>query len=484
MATQKFRHKLTAIFNADTLGRLKEVALKYWKATPTAIKAIATIVIALNAGWQLYSRLTPSIEVTPKEKMVPSVSKVEVASKEKMAFPLPNVPSIAVLPFVNMSGDPKQEYFSDGITENIITALSKLPSLFVIASHSTFTYKGKPVKAPQVAEELGVRYVLEGSVQKADDRVRITAQLIDALKGYHLWSERYDRKIKDIMVMQDEITMKILDAAQVKLTAGEDARLRAKGTTNLEAYLKLMQARQYMLFLNRENIALARQSTEEAIALDPHYSTAYATLSAIQTREIILGVYKNPRAASEQAVMLGEKAITLDGSNALAHAALGMAYLLLKEHDKAISEGEKAVSLDPNSAIAYFSLGSALNYAARPQEAIPFLKKSLRLSPIPVDTSTLIILGTAYRQLGEYEEAVASYKRALQLYGADDLLAHLSLAIAYAMMGHEKEARADAAKVLRIDPTFSVESYARMAPYKDQKAINDYVSAMHRAGLK
>jgi len=161
-----------------------------------------------------------------------------------------------------------------------------------------------------------------------------------------------------------------------------------------------------------------------------------------------------------------------------------MASLLLKKHDKAISEGEKAVSLDPNSAIAYFSLGSALTAAGRPQDAIPFLKKSLRLSPIPVDTSTLMSLGTAYRQLGEYEEAVASYKKALHLYGADDLIVHLSLAVAYALMGHEKEARAEAAEVSRIDPTFSVESYARMAPYKDHKVIDDVVSAMRRAGLK
>ena len=301
--------------------------------------AILIVVIAAVAVWRLYLQSTPR----PRE----------VASKDKMAFPLPDKPSIAVLPFVNMSGDPKEEYLSDGITEDIITALSKLQSLFVIARNSTFTYKGKAVKVPQVAEELGVRYVLEGSVQKAGDRVRVTAQLIDALKGYHLWSERYDRELKDILVMKDEITMKILAAIQVKLTAGEDARLRVKETTNLEAYLTLMQARQYMQILNKENYALARRLTEQVIAMDARYAAAYATLCRVQTNEVVLGVYKNPRTALEEASKLGEKAITLDDSNAFAHAVLGIAYVWLKEYDKAIAEAEKAVSLDPNSAYAY-----------------------------------------------------------------------------------------------------------------------------------
>jgi adenylate cyclase len=201
-------------------------------------------------------------------------------------------------------------------------------------------------------------------------------------------------------------------------------------------------------------------------------------------REVVLGVYKNPREALEQAVKLGEKAITLDDSNSLAYATLGETYVWLKEHDKAISEAEKAVSLDPNSAYAYFVLGSVLTWAGRPQEAIPFFKKSLRLSPIPIDSGTLNRLGHAYRQLGQYEEAVASLKKALQLYGADHLVAHLVLASTYAQMGREKEARAEAAEVMRIDPKFSVESYARRVPFKDQKAIDDYVSALRKAGLK
>jgi adenylate cyclase len=448
----------------------KKAKPRQWQRATIGLVVAVIVVVAAVAIWQLYLR--------------PTRPPVEVASKEKMAFPLPDKPSIAVLAFVNMSDDPKQEYLADGLAEEIINGLSKCPHIFVIARNSSFTYKGKPVKVQQVAEELGVRNVLEGSLRKTGDKVRITVQLIDALTGQHLLSERYDRELKDILVMQDEITMKILDAVQVKLTAGEDARLRAKGTKNLEAYLKLMQAGQYMQSFNKENFALARQLTEKAIALDPQYAVAYATLCRVQLGEVVLGVYKNPREALEQAVELGEKAITLDDSNSLAHANLARTYAWLKEHDKAISEAEKAVSLDPNSAYAYHALGSVLDWAGRPQEAILFIKKSLRLSPIPIDTTTLMRLGGAYRQLGQYEETVTTYKKVLQLYGTDHLMAHVALVSTYALMGREKEAHAEAAEVMRIDPKFSLESYARRLPYKDQKNIDDVVSALRKAGLK
>jgi adenylate cyclase len=226
----------------------KKVKPRQWQMATMGLVVVVIVVVAAGAIWRLYLRPVPPL--------------VEVASKEKMALPLPDKPSIAVLPFANMSDDPKQEYLADGFAEEIINGLSKCPHILVIARNSSFTYKGKPVKVQLVAGDLGVRNVLEGSLRKTDDKVRITVQLIDALTGQHLFSERYDRELKDILVMQDEITMKILDAVQVKLTAGEDARLRTKGTKNLDAYLKLMQARQYMLFFNKENYALARQLTE------------------------------------------------------------------------------------------------------------------------------------------------------------------------------------------------------------------------------
>jgi len=215
--------------------------------------------------------------------------RVVVAGKEKTALPLPEEPSLAVLPFDNISGDPEQEYFSDGLTEEIITALSKVDKMFVIARNSTFSYKRKPVKVQQVGEELGVRYVLEGSVRKAGDRARITAQLIDALTGHHLWAERYDRDLKDIFALQDEITMKIVTALRVKLTEGEQARLYDRGTENLDSFLKVLQGWQRFFRFNRDDNFVARQMFEEAITFDLKNPSAYAMLAWTHQMDVWYG---------------------------------------------------------------------------------------------------------------------------------------------------------------------------------------------------
>ena len=383
-----------------------------------------------------------------------------------------------------MSEDPKQEYFSDGLTENIITALAKSEHLFVIARNSSFTYKGKPVKVQQVAEDLGVRYVLEGSVQKAGDRVRITAQLIDALKGHHILSERYDRDLKSILDLQDEVAMKVLTAVQVKLTSGETARIRARGTKNLDAFLKVWQAAEYKAgAFNKERVQRAMQLIEEAIALDPEYANAYATLCTAHFDLVILGASDSPKESLQRAVELGKKAVALDESNSHAHACLAFPYMYLRQFDKAIGEAEKGVSLGPNSASAYFALGSVLSVVGRHQEAIPILQKSLRLSPIPVHSQVLGILGSSYSLTGQHEEAVAIFRKQLQLYGADHLLAHLGLAATYVWMGREKEARSEAAEILRIDPKFSLERF--MKGYaRDQSSKDRLAEALRKAGLK
>jgi adenylate cyclase len=251
---------------------------------------------------------------------------MEVASVEKMAYPLPDKPSIAVLPFNNLSGDPEQEYFSDGLTEEIIAALSSVPKLFVIARNSTFTYKGKPVKVQRVAEELGVRYVLEGSVRKAGDKIRITAQLIDALNGHHLWSKRYDRNLSDIFALQDEITKNIITAMQVRLTTGEEVKAAAKGTNNLEAYLKFLKANELLDRINPESNALAKQLAEEGIALDPEYAWAYYALGRTNTMDVWLGTTKSPKQSIAKAMELFQKAIALDNSFAEAYSRLGFLY--------------------------------------------------------------------------------------------------------------------------------------------------------------
>jgi adenylate cyclase len=401
---------------------------------------------------------------------------------EKPPLPLPDKPSIAVLPFVNMSGDPEQEYFSDGLTEEIITALSKVPKLFVIARQSSFTYKGKSISIPTVGRELGVKYVLEGSVRKAGDKVRITAQLIDAKTNHHLWAERYERELKDIFAVQDEITMKIITAMQVKLTEGEQARVVGKGTDNIEAYAKLIEARGHIIRLNKHDNILARQKAEEAIALDSDYAVAYAILSTTHWLDVMLGSSKSPRQSMGQAMELAQKAISLDDSVAMAHSSLGLIYTLRGQYEKGISECERAVALEPNNESAYRFLGLALRYADRREEAIPVYQRAIRLSPIPKST-TLFGLGLAYIFTGRYEEGVAACKKAVDIQ-PNNILAQVNLTFAYTVSGREEEARATAAQVLRLDPDFSVARFAKKTlKYKNKSDTERFVVALRKAGL-
>jgi TolB-like protein/cytochrome c-type biogenesis protein CcmH/NrfG len=419
--------------------------------------------------------------VQEKPGAIPPRPPIEAASREKMAFLMPDKPSIAVLPFVNMSDDPKQEYFSDGITEEIITALSKVPNLFVIARNSTFTYKGKPVKVKQVSEELGVRYVLEGSVQKSGDRVRITAQLIDALSGHHLWAERYDRDLKDIFALQDEITMKVITGLQVELTAGEMAGMIAKGTKNIDAFIKYVQAYELMTRLTKEGNAQAKKILEEAIALDPEYSRLYMGLAQTHFYDVWLGTTEFPDQSLARAFELAQKAISLDDSNAAAHGTLGQIYVMKRQYDKAIAECERAVSLDPNSAENIFRLGFVLNYAARADEAIPYLQNAIRLNPLPTATY-FVILAISYRDSGQYEKAIEACKKALQRE-PNTQFAYIHMAVSYIRLGQEKEARAAAAEILRINPKFSLERYAKIVPFP-QPVVDLVIEDLRKAGLK
>jgi adenylate cyclase len=412
----------------------------------------------------------------------PSAPPMEVASVEKMAFPLPDKPSIAVLPFNNLSGDPEQEYFSDGMTEQIITGLSKISSLFVIARNSTFAYKGQPVKIQQVSEELGVRYVLEGSVQKSGDKVRINAQLIDAIQGDHLWSETYDRVLKDIFAVQDDITQKILTALQVELTRGEQARAFAIGTDNLEAYLKYLQAHEKWIQMNKESNALARQLAEESIALDPNFAVVYLTLASTHMMDVFLGSSKSPKDSIKQAMELNKKAMALDDSLANAYSQLGLLYTMTRQHDKGVAEAERGVELNPNSASAHDLLGMTLSYAGRPEEAIPVFKKAIRLEPF-APSKYYYHLGGAYLRTGQCDEAISACEEAVRR-GSNTPAAYRSATVAYSICGREEEARAAAAEVLRINPKFSLGSYAKTLPYKNKADIDLIIGALRKAGLK
>jgi adenylate cyclase len=427
------------------------------------------LVVGVYAVWNFYMR-----------------PDVEPAFVEKMAFPLPEKPSIAVLPLDNLSGDPKQEYFSDGLTEEIITGLSKVPQLFVIARNSTFTYKGKAVKKAvkiqQVAEELGVQYVLEGSVRKAGDRVRITAQLIDALTGHHLWAERYDRGLKDIFALQDEITIKIITALRVKLTTGDEARLTAKGTENLQAYLKFLKARESFFTQTKEGNIQARRLVKEVIEQDSEFPTAYALLGATHWMDVIYGSSEFPRESLKRAFELTQKAIALDDSHATAHSLLGWLYLFMKrQYDKAIAECERAVSLAPSSAMTNIWMAGVLTYAGRHEEAVRYSEQALRLNPLP-EGWYFRFLGYTYFGVGQYEDAIAAYKKALNR-APNDIIAHLALTTAYSWANRLEEARAQAAEVLRINPEFSVKQRARTLPYKNQADLERYLDGLRKAGL-
>jgi len=400
-----------------------------------------------------------------------------------MAFPLPSKPSIGVLSFTNMSGDPKEDFFGDGIAEEIITALSKSPKLFVIARNSTFVYKGKPVSIKQVAEELGVQYVLEGSFRKTDDKVRITAQLIDALSGHHLWAERYDRDLKDVFAVQDEITVKITSALNVKLTDGEIALMLGKSTKNLEAYLKLIQARESMLQGNKENIALSRKLTEEAISLDPQCAMAYGLMASIYFYDVFLSPSQSPGESTAKGIEMAQKSIALDKNLAWPHGALVTLYVLKKDYDKALSEGEIALALEPNSALSYMFLGQGLFFSSRYDEAIAAFEKAIRLSPFP-PPAVLRGLGYALRDVGRYEEAVAVFKKLLQKW-PDHIMGQVGLAATYSMMGRDAEARAQAKEILRIDPNFSLDTFSKRPLSVKNKADHDrYIDALRKAGLK
>jgi adenylate cyclase len=438
-----------------------------WQRAALAVVIAILVVAGGVAIWKTYRPSTPP---------------TEVASVEKMAFPLPDKPSIAVLPFNNLSADPEQEYFSDGLTDEIIATLSKVPKLFVIARNSTFTYKGKPVKVQQVSEELGVRYVLEGSVRKGGDKIRITAQLIDALNGHHLWAEQYDRNLDDIFAVQDEITKKIITAMQVKLTEGEQARAVEKGTNNLEAYLKYLQAHEYWRRFNPESNALAKQLAEEAIALDPEYAWPYWVLGKAHTVDVWLGTSKSPKASMAKSRELMQKAIALDDTFAEAYAALGYLYSMTRQHDKALALGEKAVALNPNSAQAHMRYGKILTFAGRYEESIPELKIAIRLNPIPPNLY-LYSLGISYCWTGQYEEAIKWCEKAVR-QEPNSLFARLFMTMAYSFSGRDEEARVEAAEVLRIHPKFSLENFAKRAGYKNQEDLERFIVALRNAGLK
>jgi TolB-like protein len=395
---------------------------------------------------------------------------------------LPDKPSLIVLPFVNMSKDPDQEYFSDGLTETLTGDLSKLSSLFVIARNSAFTYKGKAVKVQDVSKEMGVRYVLEGSVQKADQQVRITVQLIEATTGYHLWSEQYDRPLKDIFALQDEIVQRIVTTLKLQLTLQEQGYSARKRTNNPEAYDYFLRGAEYQYRFTKEANGQARQMLERAIALDPQYAGAYAWLGWTYRIDGFLQWSQDPQQDLERAFALAQRARALDDSLPDVHQLLSVLYLWQKQHERAIAASERAIALDPNDAGAYFGLGFALGFAGRTAEAISTLEKAMRLNP-QYPANYVVALGFAYQMARQYAEGIAVYKRALTR-NPDILFAHLNLAIIYSELNREEDAHAEVAEIQRLSPGYSLEGYRQRWPIKDPAVLERYITALRKAGLK
>ncbi len=410
---------------AHRVIKAKKAVSKTWR---NVVMVVATVLVVGTAMaiWNLYFRPAPP---------------VEVASVEKMAFPLPDKPSIAVLPFTNMSDDPKQEYFSDGITDDLITDLSKLKGLFVIARNSMFTYKGKSVMVKQVAEELGVQYVLEGSVRRAGKQVRINAQLIDATTGGHLWAERYDGKMDDVFALQDRITRKIVGALAVKLTAGEKKQVARKETDSAEAYDAFLKGLAHYWRDTREDFVQAVPYLEKAVELDPNYSRAYAALAAVYWRSArrkwhsSLGlVYYEAWEKAKQYLQEAMKDPT-----PLAHLVTSDMYRREGRFQESITEATRAIVLDANDPVGYVALARALIMAGSPAEGADSMKKAGRLDPHYPPTY-LKTLGLAQFGMERFKEAAASLEQATKL-NPDDEWGFLFLAAAYGQLGREQEAK-------------------------------------------
>jgi adenylate cyclase len=394
---------------------------------------------------------------------------------------VPHKPSIAVLPFTNMSGDAEQEYFSDGMTEDLITDLSKISALFVIARNSTFAYKGRSVRVQEIGRDLGVRFVLEGSIRKAGNRVRITAQLIDASSGGHLWAERFDRELTDIFATQDEVVEKIVAALSVNLTQGEAQRLRRRGTASVEAYETWLRARELLSRSTREAIAQAKAIYRRAIEIDPNFAAPHAGLSLATISEYVSDWAADPDEALDEAERWARRALELDDQEPVSHMALGNVMLWRRNHDGALAEFGRMIALDPNFAQGHSATGLALMYAGRAAEALEAFAIAKRLDPHS-PSIVLHFLAQANFSLGRYEAAAEHLHERIARTPATDS-SRMLLAACYGHRGRVDEARAAWAGLMKVNPDFSLAQRARVLPYKEPRDFQRIAEGLAKAGL-
>ncbi|MDP6602827.1 MAG: tetratricopeptide repeat protein [Rhodospirillales bacterium] len=408
----------------------------------------------------------------------------EAASEQRMAFPLPDKPSVAVLPFDNLSGDPEKEHFADGLTENIISTLSRVPTMFVIARNSTFTYKGRPVKVQEVAENLGVRYVLGGSVRIADDRVRVTAQLIDAIAGTHIWSEQYDRDYGDLFALHDDITREIVTALQVELTDGEQARVWSALTDSPEAGNHMMKGVEKFYRFNKEDNLLARAEMERAVDADPYFALGYTLLAWTHWADASYGRTDLPERSLTRAVLFAGKAMALNPDIPDVYALRGAIHLYRREFADAIAAGEKALELNPNHATNAALLALTLVNTGRAADALAMIRTAMRLSPY-YPAWFVGILADAYYGLGEYEQSAAVLLGLMER--PDDTNAicrcRVGIALAYAALGREDEARDQITLLRAEDPQFTISQLQTSNLHRDTSAVERRAAVLKRLGL-
>jgi adenylate cyclase len=440
--------------SSDRSGRWRR------RLVPTAV-AVAVLVVLGVGGWAGWRWLGGSALST--------------------GLALPDRPSVAVLPFTNLSQDPAQEYFSDGITEDLITGLSKLSGLFVIARNSVFTYKGKAVNVGEVGRELGVRYVLEGGVQRSGHRVRITAQLVDAATGYHVWAERYDREVRDIFSVQDDVTRHIVTALAVRLTEGERGGLGPTPTGNPEAYDFVLQARHVLRRTTRDSNAEARQLFVKALDLDPDFAGAATGLgwAHLQSWQLL---WTTDPASLERARALARRAVALDETRADAHRLLAQIDLWSKTHDTAIAHAERSLALAPGDAEGYETLAEVLGWAGQPDESARLVLQAMRLNP-RYPFSYLWTLGHAHFVAGRRRDAVEAFSRLVE-QNPNFLPAHAYLAVLFSEMGRPGQARVEWETTTRLSPEASLAVLRQRLPYRRPADLDRFLAAMRKQGLE